>query len=246
MFWKKKEQEHAAQRSQASVAQLLGEIIAARPFVTVHIAGHQEGHSGTSLMLQLDNHQRTLVIDALTPRELNDLMTKDSTVKISGRHKGIRWYFQSKLLNIVKKGQESLYVLAIPLEIHYWQRRESYRLSLKPTTRTQISMRRSSGQVISGQIVDISTSGARMRFSGMLEVLPFVGEVMMGGRMSLPDLSPMSFTAEVRFHSYERENRQFIVGLRFRELEPSDEHRLARFILEAQRELKRHRIETQD
>lgn len=244
MFWKKKEQDPKQKAARRGVLQLLGELMAEHAFVTVQVGDHRQEHTATSLLIDIDHDSDAVVLDMLTPQTVDAHVQPEQKVTLRGKHQGIRWHFDSHFIRSEIRGSDRVHLVALPEEITYKQQRESYRLSIRPSLRTIVAMRRQNGQLLTGKILDLSTSGLRVGINGLPEDPPATGELLVGGRLTMPDTPAVSFTAEVRYHNFDRDRRLMIIGLKFRELEGAQERNLARFILEGQREEKRNRIET--
>ncbi len=208
-----------------------------RGLLTLSIGSQQ----ASSLMLEV--RPAALLLDSLTPIQVQHELKPGNVVLLQGKHNGIRWNFRTSVIGLEQDyhGGDSLLLLQLPKKIEYSQQRKEYRATIKSYVAAQVSFFRPADGKNRGRPLDISNSGMRIAVPQIMMDLG-VGEVLTRGELQLPGLPAIPFEAEVKNYHYDRRKNQSILGLCFSQIKSSDQKLLTRFSLEMQKE--QHRTES--
>ncbi len=229
LFWRKKEEK----KFHPDFA-LLQSICSGRAVITLRSGDLH----GSSLLLEIRPDR--ILIDSLSPESVQNQLKTGQQVLIQGKHNGIRWQFESRLLGTETDTDATLLpVLAFPKKVVYEQQRQDFRVSIKASINAQVRFLRALGGSQLGTLIDLSPSGFRASIPNMQADLG-VGEPLNRGTLILPRHATISFDAVLRNFHFDRRRNQTILGAQFSaKLAEQDQKILQRFLLEMQREQQR-------
>jgi len=135
-----------------------------RALLTVFINGHEEPYSSAIIEVGEDN----FIIDELKPEAGNKFLEENPVVQLKAQLDGISIKFDAKINEFGMENNVAFYLLAIPDEIDYHQRRQAVRVRLSAAHPLPVSFNASNEESFDGVIDDISTGGIRARFKKSL------------------------------------------------------------------------------
>jgi c-di-GMP-binding flagellar brake protein YcgR len=127
-----------------------------REFVEVLLPGDDTIYQ--SLLLELDNEEKTILIDEFFPGTA--FVAPGQVLRLSIRQKGGRSLkFQSRVLETYHYDDAPLYVIAMPDFIDYDQRRNAFRLPVDSALAVDVDFTAPDQKIYCGRIGDISATG---------------------------------------------------------------------------------------
>jgi len=145
------------------IAVLLSEIEVSSPLCSVKIDGSDEEYSSSILGVKAEKD--LIILDELIPKEGNELVRIQKSVKLSTFHKGIHLSFT---LNDIETGSSrgiSYYKSRLPERIYYPQRRRSPRIEISSIDISFTGISDRTGINVSGYLFDLSRGGAGIDLS---------------------------------------------------------------------------------
>lgn len=226
------EQQAARLRNPAEIAQMLSRVHEHRGLITVHVAG--SAGSYTSILLSVDLIEGTLLFDELHPAADRRQVGTGTSLNISARLEGSRVEFSCVVRACIRLKGGLAYRASMPNSIDYFERRNSYRLSVPAALQLQPLSFESLDGPLPGRLVDISRRG-------LAAVLHPDAEAGIGAlvpcTLRLLD-HPVNLEAEIR--SSMRQARGLRLGVMFPRLTPAQHFSLDASVARLERSLLRH------
>ncbi len=216
------------------IAHILQRLARHHTLITVSLPECEDSFSSTILKLERD--AGVLCIDELNPEHGHELLLAQKRLRISARLKGVAVDFETTLQDVKKEDGIAIYSVAIPAMLHYHQRRAHFRAVIGPAYEVPVVLEMSDGRLHEGQVHDISPGGIGARFQHLA-----ANELRCGARIEncaikLPRGHTIHSALEVCFVDPSEAPAQLKVGGRFVELTRANEHMIARFIADLERQ----------
>ncbi len=176
---------------------------------------------------------KRFLLDDIKPRAGISLMRNGERFSLAGRVDGT--YARVEELRVAQISVDRgvpCFVLELPTEILYQQRRRAPRFRLPQTAskdRARMTLHRA-GHALSGYLVDISLGGCRVVFD--VKTDPGLRENEIVDRCELEIPSHLHLTAQtvIRHFSMNEQTGQLACGIQFAEMGSADRRRLRQFI----------------
>jgi len=200
-----------------------------------------QGHSSSyqSYLIQVNSDYELLALDEIIPSDGELYLHKGLPFKVESFYEGVRISWSNT--HPVQHGELDdlpCHWLALPDEVVYYQRRTAYRASLMGRQVSAQLSDNSRNLELEGELVDISTTGCKLRVQGNLEERLQSGAVYENLLVQLP-FGEMIIPVELRHVNYDQAQDRTFCGFRFHRIEGLIERDLTRFITQLQRELRR-------
>lgn len=199
----------------------------------INIAGRQEEFS--SFVISVNDLAGSFQIDELIPFEGNNLMQPGLNLSIKMQSKSIKVWFDCQLLeNTDSKGIKS-YNCRLPEKVGVQQKRQHYRIGLRPTERPSLCVRVEDDWIQRVKLCDLSPKGVGVSLSYIPEALQTGEEVYC--RMTMYG-QEYPFFATVTHVSEKPRQQDFHIGLKFVEktLSPEFIRHLGKYSMGLQRQ----------
>lgn len=218
---------------------LLRRLIHERLFVSVILPKRQERYNSTVLEMEADG---TLLLDELYPEEGQGLLQPSGKLRIYARlDQQAALFFDTRVMAVAEEEGMRVYHLESPSELHYLQRRSSFRVQVQRLEHIPVTLSRREGEVLEGTLYDLSGGGASVLLGEGVDSPPDEGELLASCLLQPEGEEPLPLRADVRRVAEGPENGQWVIGLRFHIAEARDKQRLERMVHRLERQLLRHR-----
>ncbi|WXL27157.1 flagellar regulator YcgR PilZN domain-containing protein [Ectopseudomonas mendocina] len=196
-----------------------------------------------SFVINVDRDKQLLVLDEIMPSDGERLLLNGESFKAEGFHEGVRIAWESDQPVTVGEfeGHRSYYCF-LPQEIIYHQRRNAFRAQLKQTDPVKVDLAIGENRILSGQLMDISATGAKVRFTGDAQLSLHPGEIHESFTAHFP-FGAMTTAIEVRHVQFEDKVNFSFVGVRFDNINGQAQRQVERFVYQLQREARRFESE---
>ncbi len=216
------------------IAHILQRLARHHALITVSLPDCEDAFSSTILKLERD--AGILSIDELNPEEGHGLLLAQKRLRISARLKGVAVDFETALQDVRKEDGIAIYSVAIPTLLHYHQRRAHFRAVIGPAHEVPIVLETTHGRLLEGQVHDISPGGIGARFHHVAADELRCGQRLESCAIKLPRGQTVHSALEVCFVDPSEAPAELKVGGRFIELNRGNEHMIARFIADLERQ----------
>lgn len=190
----------------------------------------------TTNVVAIHPGEKRVVLDELIPREGNLLVGKKAECTLKVLSAGKFYQFQA-VLNPVVGEKPPCYTIELPALIELSQKRQAYRLAISRVQTTGVMLNTANREPLSGRILDISATGARVELQASVSPPFKSGDNIEKCTLTLPDKVRITCKAEIRHWETDRSRRSTIVGLKFLTISPNDQRMVTRFIHEMQRKM---------
>ena len=216
------------------IAHILRRLARHHTLITVSLPDCEDSFSST--ILEFERGANVLSIDELNPEHGHGLLLAQKRLRISARLKGVAVDFETSLQGVRQEDGIAIYSVAIPSMLHYHQRRAHFRAVIGPAQEVPIVLETTQGRLLEGQVHDISPGGIGARFHHVGADELRCGERIENCAVELPRGQAVHSALEVCFVDPSEAPAQLKVGGRFVELTRANEHTIARFIADLERQ----------
>lgn len=186
-----------------------------------------------SALLGVDTDAGSFTLDELNPQAGHKRLKPGSQLRVEGSLQGVDTRFLVQVEEILLADGIHYYRCPLPDYVLYLQRREFHRVPVRLTLQAALSFG-AAGRT-KARLLDLSAGG--------------VGGVVIGGEplvqgsvvpctIQLPGQRPLKVTVEVRFVGLDERGQQRF-GAMFKDISPQDRRRIARTVMDLERELRR-------
>ncbi len=216
------------------IAHILRRLARYHTLITVSLPDCEDSFSST--ILEFERNGPVLSIDELNPEHGHELLLALKRLRISARLKGVAVDFETSLQSVREEDGIAIYSVAIPTLLHYHQRRAHFRAVIGPAHEVPIVLETSHGRRLEGQVHDISPGGIGARFRHVAAGELQCGEHLKTCAIRLPRGQTVHSALEVCFVDPSEAPAELKVGGRFVDLNRANEHMIARFIADLERQ----------
>lgn len=190
-----------------------------------------------SMVLRVDKTIRRYVLDEISPSEGHRLALAGQPFHIRTRVQGAEVAIRNQHSETVgKEDGGAYYILPLPKEITYIQRRDAYRVNLPDGLHAEIEIRNpETGATHRGHLLDISGTGCRARFSDLDASKLSVKQHLKECRISVPGTSGVELSAEILGLSSDEQAGTVTCGLHFLDLTSGTDKAIFRLVNVLQR-----------
>ncbi len=192
-----------------------------------------------SFLVDIDRDRGMVALDELIPNTGERFLQNGEAFRVEAFHEGVRIAWECE--RPVQFGEHDgvpCYWAALPAEVLYHQRRNAYRASIKQSQPIAAEIAGEKLRApLSGQLLDISATGAKLRFAGN------VADACIPARStktSAPSChSAISSAIELRHVRFDEKLDATFAGVRFSEMSGLAQRQVDRFVYQLQREARR-------
>lgn len=219
------------------IINIIGSIAAAPHLCTISFSGSRKPFS-TSI-LDFQPYQGYLILDEIRPPKGNDILRKRQSLKLSTFLNGVHLAFKLRIIDRIDNQGSSNYKAALPDRIYYPQRRTAPRIFIHSTELKFHSYFPEKQITLTGNVFDLSRSGACINFSNTHDLIIERGDVIKDCGIDLPGVFSVTFDFSVRFAKINRANKTQIGGY-FVNITSKSQKKLDSFIARLEREIIRN------
>nr|WP_217435221.1 flagellar brake protein FlgZ [Pseudomonas aeruginosa] len=193
-----------------------------------------------SFLVDIDRDRGMVALDELIPNTGERFLQNGEAFRVEAFHEGVRiaWVCERP----VQFGEHDgvpCYWAALPAEVLYHQRRNAYRASIKQSQPIAAEIAGEKLRApLSGQLLDISATGAKLRFAGNVAERLHPGEIYEDFSAQLPQ-GAISSAIELRHVRFDEKLDATFAGVRFSEMSGLAQRQVDRFVYQLQREARR-------
>ncbi|MCU1715786.1 flagellar brake protein [Pseudomonas sp. 5P_3.1_Bac2] len=193
-----------------------------------------------SFVIEVDRDKALVTLDELVPAEGERYLLNGETFNAEAFHEGVRIAWKSsQSIQATEQDGARCYLSSLPSEMIYHQRRSAYRAALKLSELINVDLADDKlKKNLSGQLLDISATGCKLRFSGDLSDSLSAGQLFASLTAKFP-FGPMITAVEIRHVHYEEKVKMTFVGARFDNINGQAQRAVERFVYQLQREARR-------
>jgi c-di-GMP-binding flagellar brake protein YcgR len=193
-----------------------------------------------SFVIDVDRDKALVTLDELVPGDGERYLLNGETFSVEAFHDGVRIAWKSnQSVRATEQDGARCYLSALPSEMTYHQRRSAYRAPLKLSELISVDLAGDRlKKTFSGELLDISATGCKLRFSGDLSDSLTPGQLFERFTAKFP-FGPMTTPVEIRHVHYEDKVKITFVGARFNNINGQAQRSVERFVYQLQREARR-------
>ena len=219
--------------SAARILTLLKPLENKTDLLALRIPNTDSAHNSTLLKVDTDNN--ILVLDRLTPKDGHDLLidSKRATIQIS--HKGVEISFEATLIGTKPDKILPRYEFIFPTSIQYLHRRNTYRVTVRNDTETDVEIQTNNNKSYRGELHNISTEGMCIRFPKEIEIPQDEDPTEVQCIVALPDNQELKCTFNICHTYIHHHSKDFRIGGTFQYLDKVQKRAIEKFVVELQR-----------
>ncbi|MCW1245357.1 flagellar brake protein [Pseudomonas sp. SAICEU22] len=204
------------------------------------ITFHERSQRFQSYLVDVDREKNTIALDEMIPRDGERFLLAGEPFRVEGFHDGVRIAWEGNgPLTIDDSNDGRCYRGALPEEVVYHQRRNAFRAALKLAQLVNVEMGGDKlKSPVSGQLLDISATGCKLRFDGDITERLQLGQVYERFIAALP-FGNMTAPVELRYLHFEERINTTFAGVRFHNISGLVQRQVERFVYQLQREARR-------
>lgn len=215
-----------------------------RDHVLVRVKIEGVANTYQSMVLGVNANDSSLVLDELFPRDGILEGLDGQWISVFASQGGMTTRFVSYVMGTVEQDGDVVHRLSFPESVEQDQRRAAFRLPVGDSVPIEAVVVSPSKQSLNARVIDVSPFGVRLAIEGMSETELKNGVVLEKLNLILGREGNINCGLDVRnARRIGSENGYTLVGGRFVGLPESHRTRLDRFILRAQRNLRRRELE---
>lgn len=222
-------------KSPSEIARLLRHVQQKLSPVTVSFAGMSR--TLTSYVVSVDGDKKSFLMDEVLPANQNALMQEGRAFNFETFYDGCRLHARNmKATTRRDKDGNPAYLVQFPSEIHYYQRRQSYRATVRGALNIFVRLLDDNGNLVRGKLRDLSAEGCKIEIDGhYVDVLTEHNE-QKPVRLLFPNNSEISLNLIMRHVFYDEARKQTHCGCQFKDLTPHEDDDVANVVSDLQRD----------
>ncbi|WLD58334.1 flagellar brake protein [Salinispirillum sp. LH 10-3-1] len=222
-------------KSSSEIARLLRHVQQKLSPVTISFSGMSR--TLTSYVISVDGEKKNFLIDEVLPANHNALMQEGRAFNFESYYDGCRLRGRNVKASAQKDQDGNLvYLVPFPNEIHYYQRRQSYRATVRVALNIFVRLLDDNGNLIRGKLRDLSAEGCKIEIDGYyVDVLTEKTE-QKPVRMLFPNNTEISLNLIMRHVFYDEARKQTHCGCQFKDLTPHEDDDVANVVSDLQRD----------
>jgi len=219
------------------VIAILRQLKADHELLSITVPG--QDNRANSAILGIKEERGLFYLDELSNEDAHNALLKHGKLRIDCHLKGAEVQFVAHMLRANKDGSGiALYEMAAPKVVAQTQRRQNFRLRLKPGIMVPLSIASFEGESVKGEAFDLSTTGVGAFLH--TRKIPSRGQIISAVTLSLPQTGALKAKFEIRFARQDGAHHMLRIGARFIALDRNQERQIAQFLAEQQRKRRRY------
>ena len=216
------------------IAHILLRLRDARELLSARIPGSDATFLTT--LLGVDTGAQRFHLDELSPRSGHEALLRERTLRLASRLDGVSVIFSATLASVGVERGIAVYALPFPHVLHYHQRRTGYRVGIGAAQHTTVHLGHPEAGPLTGEVRDLSAGGLAVRVQLPDAIVLDQGERLADCAVVLPGGRSLRCDLEVRHVLRLEGSRWTRLGTRFLRLARRDQHVVAQFIVQLERE----------
>jgi len=221
----------------ARIISILQNLYHQRGLISVTFPKSEYGNNRSeSLIVEVNKDKKHLLLNKLESDRAHDRFLKDKIIQIKSFYSGIQVSFKAELKQLVHEDDDVYYLIALPKELYYHQKRTAHRANTSNDSPVPITIKLEDGSTLDGMIEDISIGGLSITFATNLPQSLQVGMSITSCRFTLPDDDSVTCELTVRFIQHSHEKSPPKIGARFENLPQTVHRQITQFVMALDRE----------
>lgn len=193
-----------------------------------------------SYLVEINRESGVIALDELIPSDGERFLQNGEPFTVEAFHDGVRIAWEcGDPVRIGELQGARCYWCHLPERMTYHQRRNAFRASLGQGQLVNIELSGSRLKpALKGQMLDISATGCRLRFTGNVTARLQPGQVYEQFVAMLP-IGTLTTAGELRHLRFDEKTDMTFVGLRFHRMSGLEQRHVERFVYQLQREARR-------
>jgi c-di-GMP-binding flagellar brake protein YcgR len=189
-----------------------------------------------SAIFRIDESNNHLYLDEIAADKIEYPLTSGEEVQVRGQWNGGTVKFCETITELGEEDGYSFYLLPIPQQLQYRQRRKSYRVIVEQFVSISVVLHNEDGMVCAGRLHDISPSGASIWLPDCaLEYRPL--DVIENCTLVFPGNERLACDIEVRAIRFDKQQKRNMLGGRLLIRDQQSQQRIARLVRGVERRL---------
>lgn len=233
MFGFKKDSTPIVDRENLQVFLLLQQAMQQRAFIDVQVVGEDALYQ--SLILEMDNDEKTILIDELFPS--STWISAGQALRLNIRQLGGRSLkFQTEVIERYQYDDSPMYVIRMPDAIDYDQRRRHFRLAVDPALALNAKFTAPDKTRYNARVQDISAQGVALQLPQAPECNLHYGSRLENVRFEFAQLNINSALTIKNIPAIINPESSLRIGAEFCGMSANQSRELEQTILQLQRE----------
>lgn len=188
----------------------------------------------TTGIMNVDGENRTLIFDAFTPQTCEAQLDPGTQVRFTLSHLGVRTQFDCQYQYTIESGRHE-HVFHFPKGIEHIQLRDAFRIKINTINPLRMTLNHIDKGSYSGNISDLSVTGARIQLKNLIEPKPIRGDIYEQCYIMLSNGEQINTSAQLMHWQYDAKKSMTDLGVKFLDMNASTERKLNRFLTDLQR-----------
>lgn len=222
-------------KSPSEIARLLRHVQQKLSPVTISFSGMSR--TLTSYVVSVDGDKKNFLLDEVLPANQNALMQEGRSFNFETFYDGCRLRGRNLKASAQKDEKGNLiYLVTFPNEIHYYQRRQSYRASVRAALNIFVRLMDDNGNMVRGKLRDLSAEGCKIEIDGYYVDVLTEKNAQKPIRMLFPNNTEIILNLTMRHVFYDEARKQTLCGCQFIDLTPQEDDDVASVVSDLQRD----------
>ncbi len=189
-----------------------------------------------SIIVSFNKLNNTLVIDELFPKATFKIK-KQTLFYCEFHEKGSVTSFTTRFIDRTQSSGMPAFLMEYPSDVKYDQRRNNFRLALKPGQNSSAKLSPDYQPSLSGMIKDISNHGLRINIHGNTNDSIKKGDILQSCQIKLDESRSIQCQLTIRSkHYFNHPYRHTQIGTEITEIQLSDRKSLSNYVNQQQRQ----------
>lgn len=193
----------------------------------------------TTGIVRVDESHSQFMVDDFRP-PVNNPLTPGQPLHFSLTHMGVRCQFNANFVETVAMPGGNQHTLDYPKGIEHIQLRDAYRVQVGSLHPVRVTLTKPDQPTLTGLVVDLSASGARVRIDGLIRPQPHRGDDYEHCVLLLTDGTRITSGARLMHWQYDLKQDQTTLGIQLTGLNASAQRSLSRYLIDLQRLEQQH------
>lgn len=172
----------------------------------------------TSYVLSCDKDKQQLILDELMPKSGNKRLQEGDSFSFESFVDGCRIRAKDLKATLVTGAEEVQFRVNFPAELHFMQRRQSYRAPVRKTLKIPVFLRTKSKQEHQTLLRDFSLEGCQLELSGDQRNHLFVDHTPLYAKLQFPNSQELRLKILILRLRYDEVLKVTLLGCRFLQL----------------------------
>lgn len=215
------------------ISHLLKRVYSKHSLLTVTIESSDEFYGST--IIEINHDEDYLVIDELYPEDGHSQIEPGKILSIDAQYSGAFIHFSGQVEAVGENAQAAYYKIAIPKEVDYHQRRNTYRIATSITEPILVNLVNKDEVLIKAELRDISHGGMCLRVNASPHISLHSGDQIPTCLIQVGKDRKILSSLNICHVETIKETGSLRIGAEFSSLSKTDRRELEHFIASLER-----------